>query len=143
MDNVALWPAEKRSELVSETAVRRGMRPAIVEKDFWVCLTLGRLFGYPQLSKIILFKGGTSLAKVFHLIERFSEDIDLILDWRMVTSENPITNMTANQQDILNKRINKSAQTCSGMHQPFRSPTDKPSNTVNHEPFLLFFDICA
>ncbi|MBR2768880.1 MAG: nucleotidyl transferase AbiEii/AbiGii toxin family protein [Solobacterium sp.] len=28
-----------------------------------------------------MFKGGTSLSKAYHVIERFSEDIDLIMDW--------------------------------------------------------------
>ncbi len=32
----------------------------------------------------MVFKGGTSLSKAFGLIERFSEDIDLILDWRLL-----------------------------------------------------------
>ena len=54
--------------------------PGYVEKDFWVCLVLDALFnrrpeGHPRL----LFKGGTSLSKAFGLIERFSEDIDLVV----------------------------------------------------------------
>ncbi|MDA3814346.1 MAG: nucleotidyl transferase AbiEii/AbiGii toxin family protein [Candidatus Cloacimonetes bacterium] len=54
---------------------------AIVEKDFWVVWTLDKLFSEEKLSKILMFKGGTSLSKIFGLIERFSEDIDLILNW--------------------------------------------------------------
>lgn len=110
MNRICILSSEERSELFNSTALRKGMPGAAVEKDFWVCWVLGRLFEHPELSKIILFKGGTSLAKVFHLIERFSEDIDLILDWRLVTSENPKAARTANQQDIFNKRINKLAQ---------------------------------
>ena len=59
------------------------MNPAVVEKDFWVCWVLSRLFGDPLLKQHIVFKGGTSLSKVFGIIERFSEDIDLVLDWRL------------------------------------------------------------
>jgi predicted nucleotidyltransferase component of viral defense system len=82
MNRIALMSDERRNELFSLTAERRGMRSgAIVEKDFWVTWVLGRLFGSPLLGTRILFKGGTSLSKVFGLIERFSEDIDLILDW--------------------------------------------------------------
>jgi len=44
--------------------------------------SLAKLFDDPTVSPKILFKGGTSLSKVFGLIERFLEDIDLILDWR-------------------------------------------------------------
>jgi hypothetical protein len=60
------------------------MNPAIVEKDFWVCWTLKHLFAEPALKGQMVFKGGTSLSKVFGLIDRFSEDIDLILDWRLL-----------------------------------------------------------
>jgi len=60
------------------------MNPAIVEKDFWVCWILKHLFAKPALKGQMVFKGGTSLSKVFGLIERFSEDIDLILDWRLL-----------------------------------------------------------
>ena len=86
-EKVALLPSHQRAELFSETAARRQLSPAVVEKDFWVCWVLGRFFADPWLPSKILFKGGTSLSKVFHLIERFSEDIDLILDWREVTTE--------------------------------------------------------
>ena len=89
MDTVALLPAEQRRELFSETAARKKMLPAIAEKDFWVCWTLARLYGDKKLSELLMFKGGTSLSKVFHIIERFSEDIDLILDWRLVSGEDP------------------------------------------------------
>ncbi len=55
------------------------MAAAIVEKDFWVCWMLGLLFDHPEWSKGLVFKGGTSLSKVFKAIARFSEDIDLSL----------------------------------------------------------------
>jgi hypothetical protein len=76
MNKVAVLPAEQRAELFSETAARKGIGPAIIEKDFWVCWALSRLFEAETLSSKLLFKGGTSLSKVFHLIERFSEDVD-------------------------------------------------------------------
>ena len=44
MEQIAALPAEKRAVLFQETAKRRSMSDAIVEKDFWVCWTLGRLF---------------------------------------------------------------------------------------------------
>lgn len=42
---------------------------------------LKQLFENPQLADKLVFKGGTSLSKVFGVIDRFSEDIDLVLDW--------------------------------------------------------------
>lgn len=56
------------------------MEAVIVEKDFWVCWTLKELFRLPELGKHLIFKGGTSLSKVFKVIERFSEDIDVSID---------------------------------------------------------------
>jgi len=110
MDKVALLSLDQRKELFSETAARRNMQPAIVEKDFWVCWTLAKLFGHEELKKLLMFKGGTSLSKVFHLIERFSEDIDLILDWRKVTGEKPDEVRSKSKQEKLNKEINEKAQ---------------------------------
>jgi len=84
MDRIATGQAAERRDLFGEAARRHGMSPAIVEKDFWVCWILKRLFAEPLLGNHMVFKGGTSLSKVFGLIDRFSEDIDLILDWRLL-----------------------------------------------------------
>lgn len=109
MEKVAALPASERQELFSETAVRRGMSPAIIEKDFWVCWTLSRMFGHEELSRLLMFKGGTSLSKVFHLIERFSEDVDLILDWQVVAGEDPMASRSNSRQEALNKQIDEKA----------------------------------
>ncbi len=111
MNRVAALPASQRNELFSLTAERRGLGSiAIVEKDFWVCWTLKRLFENPELSNQFIFKGGTSLSKVFGLIERFSEDIDLILDWRKVTGEDPMAARSNTRQGKLNDQLNESAR---------------------------------
>lgn len=69
-----------RRELFQQTAHRIGTRLVNVEKDFWVCLTLEALFNWrPEGGASLLFKGGTSLAKAWGLISRFSEDIDVSL----------------------------------------------------------------
>lgn len=80
---LALSPNEKR-ELLSQTAARMGVDPVIVEKDFWVSAILGVLFTHPDTKDRFVFKGGTSLSKVYGAIQRFSEDIDLIVDWRLL-----------------------------------------------------------
>lgn len=56
----------------------QGLRPAIIEKDYYVTEAL-RILAATAGDKVI-FKGGTSLAKGWNLIQRFSEDIDLFLD---------------------------------------------------------------
>ena len=53
----------------------------ILEKDIWVCWLLEKLFSMPD-AQPMAFKGGTSLSKVFGVIDRFSEDIDITLDYR-------------------------------------------------------------
>jgi hypothetical protein len=77
MDDVARMPAQDRADLFSATAARRAFGVTIVEKDFWVCWTLKRLFTLTDPPAGLIFKGGTSLSKVFGAIERFSEDVDL------------------------------------------------------------------
>lgn len=71
-----LSPAERRLYF-EQAAAHRGLHPAILEKDFWVCWLLGVLFAHPKLREAVVFKGGTSLSKVHGAIQRFSEDIDL------------------------------------------------------------------
>lgn len=111
MDRVAVLNAEERKNLFSETAAKRGMTPAVVEKDFWVTWVLGKLFSEAELSRLLMFKGGTSLSKVFNLIERFSEDIDLILDWRVLTDDDPKAERSKSKQQKLNEEIDEKAQT--------------------------------
>lgn len=71
-----LSPRE-RVELLDHVSRQRGLAPTILEKDYWVCKTLDVLFSLPGLSEHLVFKGGTSLSKVYGLIDRFSEDVDV------------------------------------------------------------------
>ncbi len=79
MDKFANKPEAERHDLLQEAANRRDVAPIVIEKDFWVCWTLKRLFTDPALAPHLTFKGGTSLSKAYGLIERFSEDIDLTI----------------------------------------------------------------
>ena len=71
-------PADDRRLYIEQAAIRRNVSPVLLEKDFWVCWLLGILFE-SEFAGSLVFKGGTSLSKVFGVIERFSEDIDLSL----------------------------------------------------------------
>lgn len=62
----------------AEHFLARGLRPAIIEKDYYVTEALRIITG--TAGDKVIFKGGTSLSKGWNLIERFSEDIDLFLD---------------------------------------------------------------
>ena len=68
MNKIANLPKQQRSELFSETATLMNTTNSIVEKDFWVVWTLDKVFSDDRLNKILMFKGGTSLSKVFNLI---------------------------------------------------------------------------
>lgn len=109
MDSVASLPDKQRQELFAETAAAMKTVPAITEKDFWVVWVLGRLFADPVLGRILQFKGGTSLSKVFGVIGRFSEDIDLILDWREVVQGDPHQDRSKTQQVKFNEATNAQA----------------------------------
>jgi len=110
MEKVAHLSQQERSDLFSETARAMSTTPAIAEKDFWVVWVLSRVFANVELAHILKFKGGTSLSKVFGLIGRFSEDIDLILDWREVTQEDPLAERTKSKQSTFNEVTNIKAQ---------------------------------
>ncbi|MGC2720398.1 MAG: nucleotidyl transferase AbiEii/AbiGii toxin family protein [Candidatus Acidiferrales bacterium] len=81
MNKVATIDARGRAELFAETAARKNLAEAIIEKDFWVCWVLKQLFSTNAFEGRLLFKGGTSLSKIFPAINRFSEDIDLAVDY--------------------------------------------------------------
>lgn len=54
------------------------IREVYIEKDYWVTYALKTIFSHP-VGKDTIFKGGTALSKCFNIIERFSEDIDLVV----------------------------------------------------------------
>ncbi len=77
MKRIALASKRDRADVFRETADTMGIAAALIEKDFWVCWTLERLFSLPDLAPHLLFKGGTALSKVYGVIHRFSEDVDI------------------------------------------------------------------
>ena len=110
MNDIAKLSHQERQELFSETANIMHTTSAIIEKDFWVVWILDKIFSDEKLSEILMFKGGTSLSKVFNLIGRFSEDIDLILDWNIVTNEDPNEKRSKTKQGKYNKEVNEKAK---------------------------------
>lgn len=108
MIHIANQSADDRSALFQYTAAELKMSEAIIEKDFWVCFMLEVLFEHSPFQDYFAFKGGTSLSKSFQLIERFSEDIDLILDWRKLGygHTEPLQDRSNTAQDRFKKEIN-------------------------------------
>ncbi len=105
MNHFLSLPEPRRFLYFQQVADRMGLDPSAVEKDFWVVWVLDKLFHSKLLADKIIFKGGTSLSKVFGLIRRFSEDIDLILDWNEVVKEDPNLERSKNKQDQFNKSV--------------------------------------
>src|ERR1700730_16265915 len=66
------------NNLVEITASNLNILPGLVLKDYWVTRILRTIATDSELSKNIIFKGGTSLSKGWQLIDRFSEDVDLL-----------------------------------------------------------------
>lgn len=72
------------------TAQKMELKPEYVEKDYWVTYALFAIFSH-EIGKDMVFKGGTALSKCYNLIDRFSEDIDLVVLRREGESNNRLT----------------------------------------------------
>lgn len=80
----------QRKLVIDQAAARLGLPGPAVEKDLWVTAVLQLVFSLP-LANVTLFKGGSSLSKIWHLINRMSEDIDLAIDRRLFGMEGELT----------------------------------------------------
>lgn len=107
MRQVALLPRKDKEDLFRNTASAMKINEAIVEKDFWVCWVLDYLFHRCPWKEHFAFKGGTSLSKVYGLIQRFSEDIDLIIDWRVLgyKTDEPWQKRSNTKQLLFNNQL--------------------------------------
>lgn len=85
-DAFLVLPAEDRLEVLSVAADRSGRPAHLLEKDAWVVWALATLYGSP-LGEHLVFKGGTSLSKAYGVIRRFSEDVDLTYDIRVLAPD--------------------------------------------------------
>jgi len=80
-ESFLLLDASEQSKIYRALAPRLSRSAVVLEKDVWVCWVLRTLFTLPGRLPMA-FKGGTSLSKVFNAINRFSEDVDVTLDYR-------------------------------------------------------------
>jgi hypothetical protein len=113
MNRFALLPAAERAAVLQEAAARTGFAsPAIIEKDFWVCWSLGQVFTSPSLPGP-LFKGGTSLSKAYGAIARFSEDLDIVLDRHALGFQGDADPLNISGTNRRKRRLEELAATCS------------------------------
>ncbi|TKR56044.1 nucleotidyl transferase AbiEii/AbiGii toxin family protein [Allopusillimonas ginsengisoli] len=75
-----------RLEALEQAANISGRPPHLLEKDVWVVWSLRHIFTAPYASHVV-FKGGTSLSKAYGVIQRFSEDVDLTYDIRVIAPD--------------------------------------------------------
>ena len=112
VDRFLLLPVERRRVLCEEAGNILGLSAGSVEKDFWVCWTLQTLFDLPVSGPHLTFKGGTSLSKGWKLIQRFSEDIDIVIgrDYLGFGGERSPESASSNKQRA--KRIEQLKDAC-------------------------------
>lgn len=104
MDALIAMQAEARRRTCEQAANILGLAAASVEKDLWVCWTLRELFSLAGWGEHLVFKGGTSLSKCWKLIDRFSEDIDVVISREFLGFEG---------ETLSNNRQKKLVKTCS------------------------------
>ncbi len=97
-------PSEVQAALIKQAGMQWNLPATIIEKDLWICWLLEKLFAFDHSMKMV-FKGGTSLSKVFNVIDRFSEDCDITLDYRNFESELDLNKITRSQLDKVSKRL--------------------------------------
>lgn len=91
MNNFLQLPADKRRTIYEQVSLRLGIDdPKAIEKDIWVTGVLQAIYTLPYADKLV-FKGGSSLSKIWNLILRFSEDIDLAIDRSVFELEGDLT----------------------------------------------------
>lgn len=88
-DYFSLNAAQQRL-VIEQTAAKLNLPVQAIEKDLWVTAILQVLFTLP-CARDLVFKGGTSISKVWNAINRFSEDIDLAIDRSLFDLDGELT----------------------------------------------------
>lgn len=132
--------SSERALLFLDAANKNEAQSTVLEKDFWVSWTLQYLFNDFKYKDEMAFKGGTCLSKVYDVIERFSEDIDLALSWSLLglTLEEAYQDRSNRQQDLFNKSINK--KTAEILEQEWLPLMQKDFDERIKDEFVLSID---
>jgi hypothetical protein len=77
---------KERNEILTSLSPVIGLTSELIEKDIWICWSLEKLFSMPNQIPMA-FKGGTTLSKIYNVIQRFSEDIDITIDYKGLKPE--------------------------------------------------------
>lgn len=90
MNNYFKLTDEQRRTVIIQIGHKTDLPIQAIEKDLWITTILQLIFTLPFAENIV-FKGGTSLSKIWNVIERFSEDIDLAIDRKLFDYEGDLT----------------------------------------------------
>lgn len=99
-------------KIIDSYSKKHGLSYDVVEKDLWNCYFLDYLFNRSEYKDYFIFKGGTSLSKCYDLIDRYSEDLDIVLDSNVlnINLEEKIDELVSrNQKEKFIDMINKEA----------------------------------
>ena len=111
-------PVDEQADILSAMSAKLGRSALVLQKDVWICWALRELFGTHRTVRMA-FKGGTSLSKVFQAIHRFSEDVDVTLDYRDLCvglSVKPFAAETSNtKKKLFSEQLKK--RVCKYVHQ--------------------------
>lgn len=103
---------EELKDIIDKTSSMTHITQVIIEKDLWNCYFLDYLFNRSKYRDFYIFKGGTSLSKCYKMIDRYSEDLDIVLDSKIlkINLEEKIETLTSrNQKEKFINRINNEA----------------------------------
>ena len=92
------------TDAIRVTAQKMNIPPEFVEKDYWVTFALFSIFTN-EIGAETIFKGGTALSKCFSIIERFSEDIDLVVLRRENESANQLKNKLKKVTQVVSENL--------------------------------------
>ena len=91
-------------DAIQATSEHIGIRSVYIKKDYWVTYALNTLF-HSSMADQIVFKGGTALSKCYKMIERFSEDIDIVVIWKPKENDNQLKRKLKNVSNIVSDAI--------------------------------------
>jgi len=112
VDEFARLPSDEQRPYFTEAAARQNLSSQILEKDFWVCWVLRRLFSLSEFKDHLTFKGGTSLSKVYKAIERFSEDVDVAIERKLLGFGDEHEPEAAGSRKERDRRIEQLREAC-------------------------------
>ncbi|MGL5264457.1 MAG: nucleotidyl transferase AbiEii/AbiGii toxin family protein [Candidatus Rhabdochlamydia sp.] len=117
MNELHLLSKDERELFFRAATDIQNMPFEIIEKDYWVVWVLERLFSLENMKPYLTFKGGTSLSKVYGLIDRFSEDIDLSIEREFFGFGEPHNPENAPSKKKQNAIIDNLSRACSNYVQ--------------------------